>query len=160
MPEAARRRSTALIITGMVLGGAGMLAYFVLSAPGSASPAPPPAGSEGSATPEGVARAIVTKLNARDLDGVIELTCAQGKSTGRRELVKAVPQLDPAAPESTRAKQIEFGLDHLSQFAEGYIATFTVQYQGAKQNGTMRIQLSADKWTLCGLDSPRLDGVG
>ncbi|ONI84254.1 hypothetical protein ALI144C_16470 [Actinosynnema sp. ALI-1.44] len=149
-----------LIITGMVLGGAGMLAYFVLSAPSSASPPQSPTASDAAGTPEGVARLIVTKLNARDLDGVIELTCAQGKSTGRRELLKAVPQLDPAAPESTRAKPVEFGIDHLSQFSDGYVATFTVLHEGAKQNGTMRLQLSADKWTLCGLDSPRIAGVG
>nr|CEL20408.1 hypothetical protein [Kibdelosporangium sp. MJ126-NF4] len=137
-----------------------MLTYFVMSPAAPPPPAPAPAASGGPTTPESVARDVVTKLNAKDLDGVIELTCAQGKVTGRRELVKAVPQLDPAAPASTRSKPIEFGLDRLSQFQEGYLATFTVQYEGAKQDGVMRIQLSADKWTLCGLNPPRLGGVG
>ncbi|CAM4248727.1 hypothetical protein KIPE111705_46155 [Kibdelosporangium persicum] len=160
MPEPARRRTAALVITGMVLGGAGTAAYFVLSRP---DPPPPPAPSpatEGPDSPEGVARSVIEKLNAKDLDGVIDLTCAQGKSTGRRELTKAVPHLDPATPASTRAKPIEFELGRLSQFPDGYVATFTVRFDGNAQEGTMRLQLSSDRWTLCGMDSPRIGGVG
>lgn len=150
-----------LIITGLVLGGAGAFGYSQLSGSASPPPASPPvAAPDEATTPESVARAVLTKLNAKDLDGVIELTCVQGKATGRRELVKAVPQLDPEAPASTRSKPIEFGLAGLSQFADGYVATFTIQYDGSKQSGSMRLQLSADRWTLCGLESPRLGGVG
>lgn len=149
-----------MVITGMVLGGAGTLAYFVLTHSDPSPPARPAAAGKGPTSPESVARAVIDRLNAKDIDGVIELTCAQGKSTGRRELMKAVPHLDPAAPADTRAKPITFELGALSKFPDGYTATFTVQFDGVSQDGTMRLQLSADEWTLCGLDSPRIGGVG
>ncbi|WP_143446108.1 hypothetical protein [Kibdelosporangium aridum] len=160
MREPARRRTTAMVITGMVLGGAGTLTYFVISRPDPPPATPPAAAGTGPTSPESIAKAVIDRLNAKDLDGVIELTCAQGKSTGRRELMKAVPHLDPASPATTRAKPIAFELGQLSKFPDGYVASFTVRFDGAEQDGTMRIQLSADKWTLCGLDSPRIGGVG
>jgi hypothetical protein len=35
-----------------------------------------------------------------------------------------------------------------------------VRFDGSEQEGTMRLQLSSNRWTLCGLDSPRIGGVG
>lgn len=100
------------------------------------------------------------KLNAKDLDGVIEFTCAQGRATGRRELTKAIPQLDPATPAETRNTPIEFELRDVREFPDGYVATFAVRFEGTEQDGTMRLQRSSEKWTLCGMNAPRIGGVG
>jgi hypothetical protein len=147
-----------VVVLGMVLGGAGAAAYFYSSRdePPPATPPPPVA----SGTPESVAKEVVARLNAKDLTGVIDLTCTQGKVTGRRELIQAVPPLDPAAPAGTRNAPIEFSLLDVNEFPEGYVAGFEVRYQGAAQSGKMRLQLSGDRWTLCGMDSPRISVVG
>lgn len=147
-----------MVITGMVLGGVGAATYFVVSRPDP--PAPPPVAPTAGDGPQDVARAVVSRLNARDLDGVIELTCAQGKSTGRRELTKAIPQLDPAAPPEARNAPIEFTLGDVREFPEGFVAAITVRTDGAPQEGSMRIQRTGDKWTLCGMNPPRVAGVG
>lgn len=158
-PARRKARAVTVVTVGMVLGGAGAAGYFVLARdePPAASPPPVTAGAQ---TPDGLAEAVVGRLNAKDLDGVMELTCGQGKSTGRRELVQAVPPLDPAAPAETREAAIEFELRDVRQFEEGYVAGFAVRYLGAAQDGTMRIQRSGDKWTLCGMNAPRLGGTG
>jgi hypothetical protein len=111
-------------------------------------------------SPDGLARAVVDRLNAKDLAGVIELTCAQGKATGRRELITALPPLDPAAPASARDARIQFTLGEVKPFPDGYVAVVQIQYQGTAQDGRMRIQRSGDQWTLCGLNSPRFTGTG
>lgn len=149
-----------VVIVGMVLGGAGAALYFLTS--GSAPPPapPPPAATD---TPEGLARAVIDRLNAKDLTGVIDLTCAQGKNTGRRELITALPPLDPAAPVSVRNAQLQFTLKDVTPFSDGYVAAIQVSYQGTTGDGKMRIQRNGDQsteWTLCGLDSPRLGGTG
>jgi hypothetical protein len=143
----------------MVLGGAGAATYVVLSQPDPPAPRPPVVASAGDG-PRELANAVVARLNARDLDGVIELTCAQGKATGRRELTKAIPQLDPAAPPEARGSGIEFVLGDVREFPDGFVAALTVRVDGAAQEGSMRIQRSADKWTLCGMNTPRVVGVG
>lgn len=102
----------------------------------------------------------MARLNAKDLNGVIELTCAQGKSTGRRELTKAIPQLDPAVPAETRNAPIEFELRDVREFPDGFVASITVRFEGTVQEGSMRIQRSGEQWSLCGLNSPRIGGVG
>ncbi len=159
----ARRRvlgATALAL-GMVLGGAGAAYFFFASdAPSPVAAAPGPAVPRSEGSPESLARAVVDRLNAKDLDGVIELTCAQGKNTGRRELIRALPPLDPSAPASTRSAAMEFQLKDVNEFAEGYVAGIAVSYQGASHEGKMRIQRSGDAWTLCGMDSPQLTAIG
>jgi len=143
----------------MVLGGAGAAVYFHSTTADSPPPAAPPPPAE-VVSPESLARALVARLNAKDLAGVIELTCAQGKVTGRRELVQAIPPLDPAAAAATRAAPIEFTLQDVREFPEGYVAGIEVSYQGAKKPGTMRLQRTGDRWALCGMDSPRLATIG
>jgi hypothetical protein len=150
-----------VVIVGMVLGGGGAALYFLTS--GSAPQHPPPAPPAATDTPEGLATAVVDRLNAKDLAGVIDLTCAQGKNTGRRELIAAVPALDPTAPESVRDAPLRFTLKDVTPFSDGYVAAIQVSYQGATGDGKMRIQRGGDQstqWTLCGLDSPRLGGTG
>ncbi|GAB3884399.1 hypothetical protein GCM10029964_045360 [Kibdelosporangium lantanae] len=78
-----------MVVVGTVLGGTGAATWYLNSADADSTPPPPPAPTAQSA--EEVARAVVDRLNAKDLPGVIELTCAQGKATGRRELVTAFP---------------------------------------------------------------------
>jgi hypothetical protein len=148
-----------VVILGMALGCAGAAAYFVLSRP-DPQPAPPSEAPAEMGTPQALAQAVVSRLNAKDLDGVIDLTCAQGKSTGRRELTKAIPQLDPATPTEARNAPIQFELRDIREFPDGYVATITVRFEGAAQDGTMRIQRNGEKWTLCGMNSPRIGGVG
>lgn len=148
-----------MVIAGLALGGAGAAAYAVLSGP-DPEPAPPPAAPAEMGSPQALAQAVVARLNAKDLDGVIELTCTQGKSTGRRELTKAIPQLDPATPSETRTAPIEFELRDVREFPDGYVASITVRFEGTAQDGTMRIQRNGEKWTLCGMNSPRIGGVG
>lgn len=147
-----------MVTLGMALGGIGAAGYLLLLGDDPAAPpAPQPASTR---TPDDLAKAVVSRLNAKDLDGVIELTCAQGKSTGRRELIKAVPPLDPAAPAETRNAAIEFELRDLRQFNEGYVAGFAVRFLGASQEGTMRLQRTGEAWTLCGMNAPRVGGAG
>lgn len=148
-----------MVILGMALGCAGAAAYVVVSRP-DPGPAPRPEAPAEMGTPQSLAQAVVSRLNAKDLDGVIDLTCAQGKSTGRRELTKAIPQLDPTTPAETRNAPIEFELRDVREFSDGYVATITVRFEGAAQDGTMRIQRNGEKWTLCGMNSPRIGGVG
>jgi hypothetical protein len=146
-----------VIAVGMVLGGLGTAAYFVLAV---ATPSAPPRAPAETGSPQSVARAVVDRLNAKDLDGVIDLTCAQGKATGRRELTKAIPALDPAAPADVRGASISFELQEVNEFPEGYLAGISVSYEGTSQEGKMRLQRSGEKWTLCGLDAPRIGGTG
>jgi hypothetical protein len=144
----------------MVLGGAGAALYFLTSGNAPPPAPPPPAATD---TPEGLAKAVVARLNAKDLTGVIDLTCAQGKNTGRRELIAALPALDPGAPVSVRNTPLQFTLKDVTPFSDGYVAGIQVSYQGATGDGKMRIQRGGDQstqWTLCGLDSPRLGGTG
>ena len=148
-----------MVIAGLALGGVGAAAYVVLSGPDPHSP-PQPAPPAEMGTPQALAEAVVSRLNAKDLDGVIDLTCAQGKSTGRRELTKAIPQLDPATPSDTRNAPIEFELGDVREFPDGYVASISVRFEGTTQDGTMRIQRNGEKWTLCGMNSPRIGGVG
>jgi hypothetical protein len=148
-----------VVIAGLALGGAGAAAYVVLSRPGPETVPPPEAPAE-MGSPQALAQAVVSRLNAKDLDGVIDLTCTQGKSTGRRELTKAIPQLDPATPSETRNAPIEFELGDVREFPDGYVASITVRFEGTAQDGTMRIQRNGQKWTLCGMNSPRIGGVG
>jgi hypothetical protein len=148
-----------VVIAGLALGGAGAAAFVVLSGP-DPQPSPQAEAPAESGTPQALAQAVVSRLNAKDLDGVIELTCAQGKSTGRRELTKAIPQLDPATPAETRNAPIEFELGDVREFPDGYVASLIVRYEGTAQDGTMRIQRNGEKWTLCGMNSPRIGGVG
>jgi hypothetical protein len=157
----AKRKTTAttVLVLGMALVGASAAAYFYFADPApAAAPAPAPAGDPGS--PEIVAKAVVDRLNAKDLDGVIELTCAQGKATGRRELVRAIPPLDPAAPAETRNVPLAFQLRDVREFPEGYVAAIAVSFQGTSHDGKMRIQRTGEKWTLCGMDSPQISGTG
>jgi hypothetical protein len=147
-----------VVVLGMVLGGAGAAVYFHTYSDRQPPPAAPPPAEVGS--PESVAKAVVARLNAKDLAGVIDLTCVQGKATGRRELIQAIPPLDPAAPAETRNAPIEFTLLDVNQFPDGYVAGIEVRYRGTTQNGKMRLQTSGDKWTLCGMESPRIGVVG
>ncbi|TCO53528.1 hypothetical protein EV192_110117 [Actinocrispum wychmicini] len=147
-----------VVIVGMVLGGVGAAVYFHTSGRQiPPDPAPLP-GAEGS--PEALARTVVDRLNAKDLTGVIDLTCTQGKNTGRRELIAALPPLDPAAPPGTRSTPVEVTLNSVTPFADGYVAAIRIRYQGATGDGKMRIQRGGDQWTLCGLDPPRFGGAG
>jgi hypothetical protein len=145
-----------VVTLGMALGGLAAAAYIVFGHDEPAT-APPPADT---GTPRSLAEAVVGRLNAKDLDGVINLTCAQGKVTGRRELVKAIPALDPAAPANVRETAISFELRDVNEFPEGYVAAIAVNYQGSAQDGKMRIQRSGEKWTLCGMDAPRIGAAG
>jgi hypothetical protein len=154
----ARRKTTILTVVGMVLGGAGAAIYFHSAGDEPPPAAPPPPAEVGS--PDGLAKAVVARLNAKDLTGVIDLTCTQGKVAGRRELIQAIPPLDPAAPAETRDAPLEFSLLDVREFPEGYVAGIRMRYQGTAQDGKMRLQLSGDKWTLCGMDTPRLGVAG
>jgi len=159
--NAARRRTTTwlVVVVGTMLGGAGAAAWYLDSADADSAPPPPPPLAAGQSA-DGLARAVVDRLNAKDLPGVIELTCAQGKTTGQRELATALPPLDPAAPPSARNVQIQFTLGEVKPFTDGYVAVVQIQYQGTTQDGKMRIQRSGDRWSLCGMDSPRFNGTG
>jgi hypothetical protein len=144
-----------VVTLGMVIGGMSAATYFLVSRDDPAPP-PPPAPAAGTGTPQELAQAVVARLNAKDLTGVIELTCAQGKATGRRELVKAIPALDPDAPAEVRGAAIEFELRDVNEFPDGYVAAISVRFDGTAQDGTMRIQRTGEKWTLCGMNSPRV----
>jgi hypothetical protein len=141
----------------MAIGGIGAAGYFIVTRTEPSSP--PPVAPAGMRTPQDLAKAVVARLNAKDLAGVIDLTCAQGKATGRRELIKSIPALDPAAPAETRNAAIEFELRDVNEFPDGYVAGISVRFDGTAQDGSMRIQRTGEKWTLCGMNSPRV-GAG
>jgi hypothetical protein len=142
----------------MVLGGIGATAYYVVTHQDPARQ--PPIAAADTTTAEGLAKAVISRLNRRDLDGVIALTCSQGKATGRRELTKAVPALDPQSAPDVRNAAFEFELGEVHEVPEGYRAGIVVHHAGVSQDGSMRIQRDGDNWALCGLDSPRIGGTG
>jgi hypothetical protein len=112
----------------------------------------PPAGNDVTATATGVAEAVISQLNYRDLDGIVTLTCSQGKTAGRRELTKAIPPLDPAAAPDIRNAPLTFDLGKITKLSDDlYTAEFVVHHNGTTQNGTMRIQRDDNHWALCGL---------
>ena len=151
------------VTIGLALGGLGAAVVSVLSpASGAPAPAPPPTAQVDAdvRTPEGLAAAVVDRLNRKDLDGVIQLTCAQGRTTGRRELTRAIPALDPRAAPDVRAMVIEFELREVEPVPEGYRAAVRVRHEGVDQPGTMRIQRDGETWALCGMESPRVGGNG
>jgi len=144
-----------VVAVGMVLGGAGAYIFF----PGPEPAAAPPAAPAEAGTPQSLAKAVVDRLNAKDLNGVIELTCAQGKATGRRELISAIPALDPAAPPETRNASIQSraGCQRVPRRVH---RRGRGQLPGCVPEREMRIQRSGERWALCGMDSPRISGTG
>lgn len=147
-----------LAAVALLAGGVVMVVYL---SPGDGDPLAGSGPGDGGgqeevidlSTAQTTSRSVVTMLNRKDLDGLVAITCATGRSEGRRALVEAIPPLATSDPATA---QVTFELGTVTEDKPGEaVAELTARYRDGTgpraDRGEMLLVDEVDGWRLCGL---------
>ena len=161
-PKRNRARLVLAIVAAVALLAGGGVAVYVMVGRGadvtSGARGGGPGGGDGEPpdlnTAQTAARSVVALLNRKDLDGLVVMTCATGRSEGRRALTAALPPLAGVGPAGV---EITFELGTVTEDKPNEaVAELTARYRddtGTRHDrGEILLVDEVDGWRLCGLN--------
>jgi hypothetical protein len=159
-PKRDRARPVLAIVAAVALLAGGGVAVYVVAGEGEDVATGARGGTGGGdqaptdlSTAQTAARSAVTLLNRKDLDGLVAMTCATGRSEGRRALTAAIPALAGGGPAGA---EITFELGAVTEDKPNEaVAELTAHYRddtGTRADrGEILLVDEVDGWRLCGL---------